>query len=77
MKKQYLYLIVVLVILAIAAIGVYYFSSVGMWRCGPCGCDNSECGGGGYRYYWNCTTGLKCSATNPGSCTKLTSWGTC
>jgi hypothetical protein len=81
MKKEYLYLIVVLVILLIAVIGWYYFSYTGMLRCGPCGCFGEECGGGGYtpRYYWLCppTNVTKCAATNPGGCYKLTQMGTC
>jgi hypothetical protein len=74
MKKTYLYLAVVLVILVIAVLGWYYFTSVGnMIWCGEEGC------GGRTRYYWTCppTNVTKCAATNPGGCYKLTQMGTC
>ncbi|MEM5778306.1 MAG: hypothetical protein QXK49_01610 [Candidatus Aenigmatarchaeota archaeon] len=63
MKQKTLYAIVVIVIIAIAIFGWYYFSSVGkmIWV--------GE-GGGGYRYYWNCSGFIKCSDKNPGNCTK-------
>jgi hypothetical protein len=68
MKQKMLYAIVVIVILAIVIVGFVYFSPVGKWICGPCGCGGDECGYTGY--YWNCTTGLKCSSINPGNCSR-------
>ena len=68
MKKTYLYAIIVIVIIAIVIVGFVYFSPIGKMMCGPCGCFGDQCGvPSPIRYYWNCTTGLKCSAYNPRS----------
>jgi len=48
MKQKILYAITVIVILAVVLVGFAYFSPVGKWICGPCGCFGDECGGGGY-----------------------------
>jgi len=71
-ERKSLYAIVIIIVIAIVLLGFVYFSSVGKWICGPCGCFGDQCGGGGYK-----PPSCVCAWNNTYACGKSPTDGNC